>query len=82
VTREAAKAACNRIDIWHTHDNHIIENHTGVVAWSMACEQRPIPRAAIRRCVRAFLSKYTDEIGLAYPVRADVRVMVKFLCAG
>ena len=43
---------CSRIDIWHTHYNHIIESHAGVVEWfkGRGCA-RSSPRST-RRCAR------------------------------
>ena len=32
---------CTHIDIWHTHYNHIIDNHEGVVEWFKAAGMRP-----------------------------------------
>lgn len=69
---------CSRIDIWHTHYNHIIENHAGVVEWFKGSGLRPFlaPLAAAMR--ETFIANYTDEIRLAYPARSDGKVMLKF----
>jgi trans-aconitate 2-methyltransferase len=69
---------CSHIDIWHTHYNHIIENHAGVVEWFKASGLRPFlaPLEAAMR--ETFIAKYTDEIRLAYPARFDGKVMLKF----
>ena len=69
---------CSRIDIWHTHYNHIIESHAGVVEWFKGSGLRPFlaPLGAAMR--EAFTARYTDEIRLAYPARSDGRVMLKF----
>jgi trans-aconitate 2-methyltransferase len=69
---------CRHIDIWHTHYYHIIENHAGVVEWFKGSGMRPFlaPLDAAKR--EAFLARYTDEIGQAYPSLADGKVMLKF----
>lgn len=69
---------CRRIDIWHIHYNHLMENHAGVVEWFKGSGLRPwlAPLDAPMR--EAFLAKYTDEISHAYPPRCDGKVMLKF----
>jgi trans-aconitate 2-methyltransferase len=69
---------CTRIDIWHTHYNHIIENHAGVVEWFKGSGLRPFLAPLDSDMREAFVSKYTDEIRLAYPVRTDGRIMLRF----
>jgi trans-aconitate 2-methyltransferase len=67
-----------RIDIWHTHYQHIIADHAGVVEWFKGSGLRPFlaPLDAATRA--AFLARYTDEISKAYPLRRDGKVMLKF----
>jgi len=69
---------CHHIDIWHTHYNHVIEDHTGVVEWFKGSGLRPFlePLDAARR--DTFIARYSAEIALAYPARADGRIMLKF----
>jgi trans-aconitate 2-methyltransferase len=69
---------CSHIDIWHTHYNHLIEDHAGIVEWFKGSSLRPFlaPLDAATRA--AFTAKYTEEIGLAYPTRHDGKVMLKF----
>src|SRR5215510_6146482 len=69
---------CSCIDIWHTHYNHIIENHAGVVEWFKGSGLRPFLTPLDPKTREAFLARYTDEISLAYPVRYDGKVMLKF----
>ena len=69
---------CSRIEIWHTHYNHIIENHAGVVEWFKGSGLRPFLAPLDPEMREAFVCNYADEIRLAYPVRSDGRVMLKF----
>jgi trans-aconitate 2-methyltransferase len=69
---------CRHIDIWHTHYNHLMESHAGVVEWFKGSGLRPLLASLDGDVREAFLSRYTDEIGRAYPVRGDGKVMLKF----
>jgi len=69
---------CSHIDIWHTHYNHVIENHEGVVEWFKGSGMRPFLAPLSERVRERFLVKYTDEIKLAYPERLDGKVMLRF----
>ena len=75
---DVLRPLCSHIDIWHTHYNHVIENHVGVVEWFKGSGMRPFlaPLSAAAR--ETFLAKYTDEIRNAYPARFDGKVMLKF----
>jgi trans-aconitate 2-methyltransferase len=69
---------CSHLDIWHTHYNHVMADHAGVVEWFKGSGMRPFlaPLDAAKRAT--FLSKYADEIRLAYPARVDGKVILKF----
>ena len=69
---------CSRIDIWHTHYNHIIENHAGVVEWFKGSGLRPFLAPLVAAMRETFIARYTDEIRLAYPARLDGKIMLKF----
>lgn len=69
---------CRQIDIWHTHYNHIIEDHAGVVEWFKGSGLRPFLAPLDVTMREAFIAGYTDEIRFAYPARSDGKVMLKF----
>jgi trans-aconitate 2-methyltransferase len=69
---------CRYVDIWHTHYNHVLEDHRGVVEWFKGSGMRPFlaPSSEARR--EAFLARYTKEIRRAYPARSDGKVLLRF----
>jgi trans-aconitate 2-methyltransferase len=69
---------CSHVDIWHTHYNHIIASHAGVVEWFKGSALRPFLAPLDATMRETFTTRYTDEISRAYPVRHDGRVMLKF----
>ena len=69
---------CRRIDIWHTHYNHITDNAAGVVDWFRGSSLRPYLAPLDAAMRTAFLASYTDEIERAYPRRPDGKVILKF----
>jgi trans-aconitate 2-methyltransferase len=69
---------CRHIDIWHTHYNHIIADHAGVVEWFKGSGLRPFLAPLDATTRGTFTAKYSDEIRRAYPARSDGRVMLKF----
>src|SRR5262249_52859383 len=69
---------CGRIDIWHTHYNHIIENHAGVVEWFKGSALRPPPPPPAPEARAPSPPRSADEIPRPSPLRADGRVMLNF----
>jgi trans-aconitate 2-methyltransferase len=69
---------CSHLDIWHTHYNHMIGSHAGVVEWFKGSSLRPFYSALQGDMREQFLATYTEEIARAYPARADGKVMLKF----
>jgi trans-aconitate 2-methyltransferase len=69
---------CRHIDIWHTHYNHIIDNHAGVVEWFKGSSLRPFLTPLDPGQREKFIANYTEEIETAYPVLSDGKVMLRF----
>jgi len=69
---------CSHIDIWHTHYNHLMENHASVAEWFKGSGLRPLLAPLDAPMREAFLAKYSEEITLAYPPRCDGKVMLRF----
>jgi trans-aconitate 2-methyltransferase len=69
---------CSRVDIWHTHYNHVMENHAGVVEWFKGSALRPFLAPLDAAARERFSADYTEKIKRAYSVRYDGKVMLKF----
>ncbi len=69
---------CSHLDIWHTHYNHIMSNHAGVVEWFKGSSLRPFYSALEGVMRKQYLAAYSDAIARAYSVRYDGKVILKF----
>jgi trans-aconitate 2-methyltransferase len=69
---------CSHLDIWHTHYNHIMPNHAGVVEWFKGSSLRPFYSVLEGAAREQYLAAYTDAIARAYSVRYDGKVILKF----
>jgi trans-aconitate 2-methyltransferase len=69
---------CRHVDIWHTHYNHIIEDHQGVVEWFKGSGMRPFLAPLSEASRKTFLAKYSEEIRRAYRACLDGKVLLRF----
>jgi trans-aconitate 2-methyltransferase len=69
---------CSRLDIWHTHYNHIMPNHAGVVEWFKGSSLRPFYEVLEGAMREQFLAAYAAAIAAAYQARYDGKVILKF----
>lgn len=69
---------CSYLDIWHTHYNHVMENHAAVVEWFKGSSLRPFYSVLEGAMREQFLAAYSDAIARAYSVRYDGKVILKF----
>ena len=67
---------CSHLDIWHTHYNHIMPNHAGVVEWFKGSSLRPFYSVLEGAMREQYLAAYTDAIARAYSVRYDGKVIL------
>ena len=72
---------CSHLDIWHTHYNHIMPNHAGVVEWFKGSSLRPFYSALEGKMREQFLAAYTDAIARAYSTRYDGKVILQVSAA-
>jgi trans-aconitate 2-methyltransferase len=69
---------CQHVDIWHTHYNHVMADHHGVVEWFKGSGMRPFLAPLSEASRKAFLAEYTEEIRRAYRACADGKVLLRF----
>ena len=69
---------CSHLDIWHTHYNHVMPNHAGVVEWFKGSSLRPFYSVLEGAMREQYLAAYSDAIARAYSVRYDGKVILKF----
>ena len=72
------KPLFSSLDIWHTHYNHALDGHAGIVAWFATTGLRPFldPLEPDER--KAFIADYTRRLAEAYPLSFDGRVLLRF----
>jgi trans-aconitate 2-methyltransferase len=69
---------CSHLDIWHTHYQHLLADHAAVVEWFKGSSLRTLLSPLDGAMREAFTVLYAEEIGRAYTVRRDGKVMLKF----
>jgi trans-aconitate 2-methyltransferase len=69
---------CSHLDIWHTHYNHVMPNHAGVVEWFKGSSLRPFYSVLEGAMREQYLAAYSKAIARAYSVRYDGKVILKF----
>jgi len=69
---------CRYLDIWHTHYNHVLADHRGVVEWFEGSGMRPFLAPLSEAGRASFISRYTEEIRQAYRARSDGKVLLRF----
>jgi trans-aconitate 2-methyltransferase len=69
---------CSHLDIWHTHYNHVMPNHAGVVEWFKGSSLRPFYSVLEGAMRERYLAAYSKAIARAYSVRYDGKVILKF----
>jgi trans-aconitate 2-methyltransferase len=67
-----------KIDIWHTHYHHIVDNHQAVVEWVKGTGLRPYIDPLSEDHREQFLKSYLDRVEKAYPKLHDGKVMLRY----
>jgi trans-aconitate 2-methyltransferase len=67
-----------KIDLWHTHYHHVLEDHQAVVEWVKGTGLRPYIDPLSEEHREQFLSSYLDRIKKVYPELHDGKVMLRY----
>jgi trans-aconitate 2-methyltransferase len=68
----------SKIDLWHTHYHHVLDNHQAVVEWVKGTGLRPYIDPLSKEHREQFLQQYLERIKKAYPELHDGKVMLRY----
>ncbi len=70
---------CEKVDIWHTHYQHIMAGHQDIVEWVKGTGLQPFVNALPEGAVReGYLDAYKSRLEEVYPRLADGKVMLRY----
>ena len=78
VYYDRLRPLCRSFDLWHTIYHHVLETPAAIVEWMMGSGLRPYLALLDAAEKRAYLDAYSAAVALAYPPRADGRVVLHF----
>lgn len=68
----------SNVDIWHTHYQHVLENHEAIVEWVKGTGLRPFVDPLPSEQRDEFLRLYLERLKDLYPVSHDGKVLLKY----
>lgn len=70
---------CSRLDVWHTHYNHVLSDHAAIVEWVKGTGLRPFLEVLEGEGERKrFLEVYLGKLRGGYASLRDGRVMLRY----
>jgi trans-aconitate 2-methyltransferase len=69
---------CQALDLWQTRYEQVMADPATIVEWVKGTGLRPYLEALAPEQRDAFLARYTEVIGAAYPARADGKHLFSF----
>ena len=72
------RPVCQRVEIWHTIYQHVMDGPEAVVEWFKGSALRPFLAGVDEADGDRLLREYTAEIARSYPGRFDGKVLLRF----
>ena len=75
---DALRPLCQRIEIWHTIYNHVLDDAAAIVEWVKGTGLKPFVDPLEPADRKEFIREYTARVAAAYPAQFDGKVILRF----
>lgn len=75
---DALKPLCESVDLWHTHYQHVLDNHEAIVEWVKGTGLRPFIDPLTQEEKDGFIAEYLRRLKTAYKAQVDGKVLLKY----